>query len=256
MTKYALALDDIHVHRDRGPVLHHVTLSLAPGEVLALLGANGSGKSTLLQAALGIVPLAHGSVHLLGQPLGRHVPWEQVGYVPQRHAATSGVPTSASEVVATGLLAGGRWRLPHRARHRVAAALADVGLSDHARTPVATLSGGQQQRVLLARALVGNPTLCLLDEPATGLDTEAQELVVRTLIQRRDAGMAAIVVLHELGHFSPLITRAAIVRHGEVELSEGDPPTLPHHTHPGVPHHTHPTDDAVPHLSLGSVSGV
>lgn len=158
------------------PVLRQISLTVRAGEFVALMGANGSGKSTLVRAMTGLRPLSGGRVHLFGTALGDFRDWQRIGFVPQRSGAASGVPASVWEVVASGRLTRRRWFRPllRADRAAIADALDVVGLSGRTRDGVATLSGGQQQRVLIAKALVNDPKLLILDEPATGVDLETQ----------------------------------------------------------------------------------
>ena len=221
------------------PIVRGVDLTVGEGEVVALLGANGSGKSTLVRSLVGFVPLAAGSVHLLGAPLGRQVPWGEIGYVPQRVSAASGVPATATEVVLSGTLHGRRLRPPRDGRERARAALAAVGLEAHAGKAVRTLSGGQQQRVLIARALVRRPRVLLLDEPVAGVDVPSQQTFATALTGLAAAGTTVLVVLHELGTLAPLIRRAVVLRHGAV-VHDGAPPR-PAADHAAAEHeHVHP----------------
>ncbi len=229
----------VRVVLDGSAILHDVDLTVGEGEVVALLGANGSGKSTLVRALVGVAPLSSGHVELLGRPLGRGVRWDRIGYVPQRVSAATGVPATAAEVVASGLLHNRRLRPPRDARHRVHDALELLGVDDHAHRPVQELSGGQQQRVLIARALVRTPDLLVLDEPVAGVDLPSQQAFAATLARLADRGTTVLVVLHELGALAPLVRRAVVLRHGAV-VHDGAPPT-PTHEHGGDEHdHVHP----------------
>jgi zinc transport system ATP-binding protein len=191
---------------------------VAAGEALAVLGTNGSGKSTLIRAALGLVPLASGTVTLFGTPLHRFRDWKKIGYVPQRVGAGGGVPATVREVVAAGRLARRGLFRPSNATDRDAVdnAIAAIGLADRARDPVATLSGGQQQRTLIARALAGEPELLVLDEPTVGVDVLSQQAFADGLREFVVNGGTIVLVTHELGPLEPLINRAVVLHHGEV----------------------------------------
>jgi zinc transport system ATP-binding protein len=228
------------------PVLHGVSLAVAPGEVVAILGSNGSGKSTLVRAMLGLLPLTAGTVTLFGTPVRRFRQWRRIGYVPQRLGAGSGVPATVAEVVASGRLArpGIRYR---RAADRaaVAAAIEAVGLTDRRRDPVSTLSGGQQQRTLIARALATGPDLLVLDEPTAGVDAASQVAFATTIRTFVHGGGTAVLVAHELGPLAELVSRAVVLHHGRVVHDGPVPEPAGHHAHPGHDH-VHPHAPADP----------
>lgn len=238
---------DVSVVLGGVPILRGVDLTVRRGEVVALMGPNGSGKSTLVRALLGVVP-ARGHIEILGAPLGRGTPWHRIGYVPQRITASSGVPTTAVEVVISGLLHPRRLRPPRDATARALATLDLVGLARHAHRPVRDLSGGQQQRVLIARALVREPDLLLLDEPVSGVDRESQRTFATVLEDLHQHGTTIVVVLHGLGMLAPLIERAVRLRHGQV-VHDGPPPqeALHRHVHP---HASPERPEEVPTLRL------
>jgi zinc transport system ATP-binding protein len=228
------------------PALRGVDLTVTPGEVVAVLGANGSGKSTLVRAALGLAPLAAGSVRLFGTPLGSFRERWRVGYVPQRLGAGSGVPATVLEVVRSGVLARrGFARLPRRGEKlAVADALAAVGLSDRGQEQVGTLSGGQQQRVLIARALAGAPELLVLDEPTAGVDAASQATFAATIELLLERGVTILLVAHELGPIEPLVQRAVVLSGGRVVHDGACPRPAGHHADPGHDHvHPHAPEE-------------
>ncbi|MFI2752451.1 metal ABC transporter ATP-binding protein [Cellulomonas sp. P22] len=237
--------DELGVALGGHQILRGIDLTIDAGEVVALLGANGSGKSTLVRALLGIVPTDAGTVRLFGAPLGTATPWSRVGYVPQRLPAATGVPATALEVVTSGLLSGRRLRPPRDAKGRALEALTAVGLADRAKRPAHELSGGQQQRVLIARALVREPELLVLDEPTAGVDIPTQETFVEAVQQLHGRGATVLVILHELGAFAPLIQRAVVLRHGRVVHDGAPPQARDEHGEPGH-EHTHPHSDPEP----------
>lgn len=245
-----LDVTHLQVGYEGSRVLADVDFAIGAGEVVALMGANGSGKSTLVKSILGIVEPTGGQVRLFGQPSTkrRAVPWQRLGYVPQRLTATSGVPATALETVSEGLLGHRRLRVRRgEARRRSSVALESVGLADRAGAAVHELSGGQQQRVLMARALVREPDLLVLDEPLAGMDQPSQDRTRRLLAERVAQGTTVLVVLHEVDPLADLITRALVLRHGRI-VHDGDVPrSAPGHT--GHQHdHVHPHEDYEPYV--------
>jgi zinc transport system ATP-binding protein len=243
-----VAVEGLEVSFGGNAVLHDISVSLDRGETLAVLGPNGSGKSTLVRAILGVLPTSAGTVELFGAPLGRKVPWARIGYVPQRVSAGGGVSASAREVVTSGLLHSRRLMPPRDARARAVAALDTMGVADRADDPVDTLSGGQQQRVLIARALVRQPDLLVLDEPVAGVDAASQAAFADALRVMKDAGASVAIVIHETGALASLIDRAIVLDHG-CKVHDGEPP-FAHGAH-ALPGHDH----VHPHEATGDSRG-
>ena len=194
----ALVLDHVDVAYDGAPVLEGVRGMVAAGEAVALIGPNGGGKSTLIRAILGLVPVGRGEIRVLGRRPAEARP--EVGYVPQADTLDPQFPVSVAQVVLMGRYRRIGWlRAPGRAdRAAAAAALDHVGLADRSRDRFGTLSGGQRQRVLLARALVAQPRLLLLDEPFNGVDAVSQEALITALARARADGAAVVVSTHDL----------------------------------------------------------
>jgi zinc transport system ATP-binding protein len=173
-----------------------------------------------VRGVLGLADILAGHVDVLGEHVehGASAAASLVGYVPQRHSVSGAVPSTAAEVVGSGLLASrGFWRPPRRGdRERVLAALDEVGLADRAHERVARMSGGQQRRVLIARALVSDPTLLVLDEPTAGVDHASTEQLVATLTRVRGNGRALLVVTHDLDELEDVPDRAVTLVEGRV----------------------------------------
>ena len=174
------------------PALTDVTISVKPGEAMALIGPNGSGKSTLLKGVLGLIPLVEGSMGL-GKTEG-------IGYLPQTEHIDPEFPVTLKQVVMMGRYRKlGLFRFPSSSdRAAVRKAIASVGLTNVANKRFGSLSGGQQQRGFLARALASEPGLLLLDEPFNGLDQPNRDALMQTLRQLKAAGVAIIVTTHDL----------------------------------------------------------
>lgn len=191
-------------------VLHGVTIAIEPGIALALIGANGSGKSTLIKGVVGLCDVT-GSLEVTGG----------VGYVPQHQDIDSSFPVSAQRVVEMGLYATTSWwrRIDS---HKVHAALSQVNLAAKADERFGNLSGGQRQRVLIARALVTQPTLVLLDEPFNGLDTTSREVLVQVLTELKRQGAAIMVSTHDYSLAEQLCEQTAIVANGSITVYDTD----------------------------------
>ena len=216
----AIRVRDLKVVLGASLILDDVSLAVGGGESVALLGANGSGKSTLVKAVLGLAPIAGGGIEVLGAPITRRrrIPWERIGYVPQRIGAGSGVPATALEVVRSGLLGPRRpWADRGRAAKRKAmAALDAVGLAHRAADHVQVFSGGQAQRVLIARALVRSPELLILDEPLAGIDRASRESLAEILQGLHAQGLTLVTVLHEMGELVDVVERAVLLQDGRL----------------------------------------
>ncbi|MFE5400727.1 metal ABC transporter ATP-binding protein [Streptomyces sp. NPDC056580] len=248
MGEPVIALRKVTAELGARPVLRGIDLTVHRGEVVALLGANGSGKSTAIRTIIGQVPAASGTIELFGTPRRAFRDWARVGYVPQRTTAAGGVPATVTEVVSSGRLSRTRFGLFRRAdREAVRHALELVGMADRAGDPVDALSGGQHQRVLIARALVAEPELLIMDEPMAGVDLASQEVLAATLREQVAQGTTVLLVLHELGPLEPLIDRAVVLRDGCV-LHDGPPPeAVGQHALPGHDHvHPHAPAGAGP----------
>ncbi len=233
---------DVRVSLQGNPILHGVGLTVQQGEVVALLGGNGSGKSTFVRAVVGAVDTTGGTIDLFGRRADAAARLS-LGYVPQRLTATGGISATATEVVASGLLGHRRLRPGRGSGSRVQHALETMGVADLATRDVGTLSGGQQQRVLIARALVREPQLLIMDEPMAGVDLHSQVAFAHALGHLKEDGVGILVVLHELGTLGRHVDRAVVLEEGCITY-EGPPPTdLGVHALPGHDHE-HPHESA------------
>jgi manganese/zinc/iron transport system ATP- binding protein len=193
-----LWIHDLTVAYHRKPVLWDIDLAIPEGRLAAVVGPNGAGKSTLIKAVLELAPKASGRIKIYGAPYRRQR--HLVGYVPQRESVDWDFPVNALDVVAMGLYRKIGWFRPVTRKHREAAlaALDQVGMADFAGRQISQLSGGQQQRVFLARALVQDARVYLMDEPFTGVDVATERAIVALLKSLKEEGKTCVVVHHDL----------------------------------------------------------
>ena len=194
----AIEVNDLTVAYREKPVLWDVDLQVPTGVLMAIVGPNGAGKSTLIKAVLGLVRAAAGQVLVHGRPYAEQR--KLVAYVPQRGSVDWDFPTSVLDVVMMGCYGSLGWlRRPGRKeRESAMEALAQVGMQDFAARQISQLSGGQQQRVFLARALVQDAELYLMDEPFQGVDAKTERAIVTVLQDLRAQGKTVVVVHHDL----------------------------------------------------------
>jgi len=215
--KSLIRFDHATFRYQHGPALEDITLEIADGEFIGIIGPNGSGKTTLLRAILGLMSPANGSLRIFDcacQEL-RCYHRARIGYLPQKGFVDPYFPITVHEAVLMGRAGAiGLWRRPGKAdREIVRHALEDVGMTDVEDRPLGSLSGGQQQRVFIARALAQHPQILLLDEPTTGIDTPTQHNILE-LIHRlhHELHLTVILVSHDINLIAPLADRIALLK--------------------------------------------
>lgn len=201
-----LVTENLDLGYDATTILENVNLTVAPGAALALIGANGSGKSTLFKGILGMCRVT-GVLRCVNN----------IGYVPQHQDIDPSFPVTAQGVVAMGLSATTPWwrRVDS---NKISSALARVNLEQKATERFGSLSGGQRQRVLIARAIVTNPALMLLDEPFNGLDTTSRDVLVRVLTELKQQGTGVVVSTHDYSLAEQLCEQTAVFADGHVTI--------------------------------------
>ena len=194
----AIEVTDLTVAYQDKPVLWDIDLDVPPGVLLSIVGPNGAGKTTLIKAILGLVRPAAGNVLIYDKPY--EVQRGIVGYVPQRGTVDWDFPTNVLDVVMMGRYGAIGWmRRPGKQERELAMnALEKVGLEAYTTRQISQLSGGQQQRVFLARALVQDATVYLMDEPFQGVDATTERAIITLLQELRANGKTVVVVHHDL----------------------------------------------------------
>ena len=221
--KDAISFSNVTVRYDHMPALENISFSIPEGSFWGIIGPNGSGKSTLVKTALGLLHPSSGSVRTLGRtPSELGSLRAHIGYVPQYADLDFSFPLQVIDVVAMGLYGkiGLFRRVTREHRQRAEEALARVNMEDFADRQISALSGGQRQRVLIARALVVDPILLILDEPTAALDPGAAEGLygwINDLHHRHE--MTLILVTHDVGVISQHVDSIAclnrtLVAHG------------------------------------------
>jgi ABC-type Mn2+/Zn2+ transport system ATPase subunit len=203
---------DVTLGYGRRPIVQDVTFTIDRGEFLGLVGPNGSGKTTLLRGLLGTLPAQRGTISLS--------PEIQFGYVPQRDQVEARFPLRVLDVVLMGRYH--RIRLGHRPgqadREAALRALKRVGIADLAGKHIGDLSGGQKQRTLIARALVGDPTVLVLDEPTNGLDLVATTQILGLVSELHDNGLTVLMVSHALNEVANYVEQIGLLVNGRLRI--------------------------------------
>jgi manganese/iron transport system ATP-binding protein len=213
-------------YRNGLTALTDASFQIPQGTITALVGVNGAGKSTLFKAIMGFVPIARGTIRLLGLPVRDALRRNLVAYVPQAEEVDWSFPVLVEDVVMMGRYGHmGFLRRPSATdRARVDEALARVGLADLRHRQIGELSGGQKKRVFLARALAQEGRIILLDEPFTGVDVKTEEQIITLLRSLRDEGHVMLVSTHNLGSVPDFCDRTVLVKgtvlaHGPTETT-------------------------------------
>ncbi|MFN0145664.1 MAG: metal ABC transporter ATP-binding protein [Dehalococcoidia bacterium] len=204
------------------PVISGVNLDVRAGEFVGIVGPSGSGKTTLLRVLLGAVPLYAGSVTVDGHSVsGRVRP--SVGYVPQLETIDWNFPVTVEEVVLLGrATTSGPWPWPRKQdRADMMALLERLNIAQHRTKQIRNLSGGQQQRVFLARALIRNPRLLLLDEPTSGVDMKTRDDILHLLVELNREGVTVLLSTHELNAVAAHLPRVVCINGGII--ADGPP---------------------------------
>jgi len=194
----AIKIFDLTVSYDLKPVLWDIDLEIPLGSLVAIVGPNGAGKSTLIQAILGLVKKVSGEVSFLDQPY-KNVQ-KRIAYVPQRGSVDWDFPTTVFDVVLMGRYGHVGWirRPSKKDKDKTIEALNKVNMLEFRDRQISELSGGQQQRVFLARALVQEADIYLMDEPFVGVDAKTEKAIVALLKELKNNNKTVVVVHHDL----------------------------------------------------------
>lgn len=224
-----IEVKNLSFHYETENVLENINFSVPKGSFLGLVGPNGSGKSTLLKIILGLLKVQTGEVRLFGTEINSFKQWDRIGFVSQKaNSFNSGFPATVYEVVLSGLTqkVGIFKRIKREHHEKARAAIESVGLAHLVNQNIGELSGGQQQRVFIARALVSDPELLILDEPTVGVDAQNVHSFYELLERlNREKAITLILVTHDIGTITDKVTHVACLNkhlhfHGDTEEFE------------------------------------
>jgi zinc transport system ATP-binding protein len=197
-----IEVNNLTVARNGKVIIEDATFNIDPGMYMGVVGPNGGGKTTLLQALLDILPIKSGEIKLMGQPLEDFTEWRKLAYVSQHSINfNEKFPLTVRELVGLGRINTDNLGRPlkHRDWERVDEALRFMGISKLSNKRIGQLSGGQKQRVFVAKAIVRDPKVLILDEPASGIDPEAQERFYMILANlNAKQGTTILIASHDL----------------------------------------------------------
>lgn len=213
-----IKVSNLSYYYDSIPSLDHISFTVDKGDFLGIIGPNGAGKTTLFQCMLGIVSDFSGEINLFGFDIRQDKKMlQKIGYVPQKKSVEQAFPATVSEIVSLGMI--GR----KINRESIDSAIEFVELGAYRNKRIGELSEGQQQRVIIAKALVKQPDLLILDEPTTGIDSTAQERFYDLLTKlNKDKGITIVWSSHDMNAVEKLASKVACIDrklffHGESE---------------------------------------
>lgn len=226
MSQPVFELKNIDYFFDNKQVLENINIKINKGDCLAIVGPNGAGKSTLLKIILGLLPLQNGEIYIDGKSYKKNTQSAlKISYVSQKaNAFRAGFPASVREVVLSGLAKTKKLfqRFNKEDEKLVEDVLRRLNIHHLIDKNIAELSGGQQQRILIARALISNPSVLILDEPTNGIDAKHVSEFYETLERLKHEGITIILVTHDIGVVADTATKVACLNkhlhfHGSTE---------------------------------------
>ena len=184
------------------PALKNINLKIDKGDFVALVGPNGSGKTTLIKLILGVLKPQDGEIYIKGDNYQKYASWQEIGYVSQKsNSFAKGFPASVSEVILSGLTKqkGLFNRFSRKDKKRLEEVLELLDIEDLKDKNISSLSGGQTQRVFIARALINQPSILVLDEPTVGIDNQHVKEFYDVLLKLKEQSVTILLVTHDIG---------------------------------------------------------
>jgi len=220
-----LSVENLSFRYHQMEILQEISFHIKAGDYVGLVGPNGSGKSTLIRAILGLVQPVKGAISLFGCGLAEFQDWQRIGYVPQRSHFDSHFPATVREIVSLGLLSKKKFpkKIEEMDEIAIDTALDLMAISEIKNRLMGELSGGQQQRVSIARAIVNQPDLLILDEPTTAIDPDTRERFISFLKGlHQNSHTTIVLVTHDAGTVGKYVSHLMyldkrLIFHGTLE---------------------------------------
>ncbi len=216
----AIEAENLSFSYGNEPIFTKIGFSVYKGDFVAVIGSNGTGKSTLMKLILGELAPTDGCIRIFNQDVSKFKDWPKIGYVPQSGLQSAdSFPATAEEIVTANLFSQiGLMRFPkkkHRDKAQQALELVEMGA--YSKRMISELSGGQRQRVMLARVLVNDPEIMILDEPTTGVDARTVESLYELLSSlNRETGLTIVMVTHDISRASNYVSRVLCLEEGSL----------------------------------------
>jgi zinc transport system ATP-binding protein len=199
-----IEVQNLSVRYGATEALSNISCQIEKGDFVGLVGPNGGGKTTLAKAILGLTPIAIGKISLFGQAIGAFGDYEKIGYLPQKHTGINPLfPATVAEVILLGILSTKKWPKKNNQNDwsKVDSLCESFGIANLKDKLISELSGGEQQKVMLARALISEPELLILDEPSTALDPNSREQFFAHLKELNSQKQTTIILItHDTGY--------------------------------------------------------
>lgn len=211
MKKTAITLSQLSFSYENAPVLEQTALEITKGSFIGIIGPNGGGKTTLLKLLMGFIPPTKGHIHIFGMKPSQAR--TRIGYVPQFHKCDREFPITVHELVLLGALSKTSLfgAYPREIKQKALELIDELGLTPHIKQSFGSLSGGLAQRALLARALLSDPDLLLLDEPTANVDTSSTMLIMERL-ERMKGKKTILLVTHDLRTIAERVDRVLCIQ--------------------------------------------
>lgn len=216
----AIEAENLSFSYGNEPIFTKIGFSVYKGDFVTVIGSNGTGKSTLMKLILGELAPTDGCIRIFNQDVSKFKDWPKIGYVPQSGLQSAdSFPATAEEIVTANLFSQiGLMRFPkkkHRDKAQQALELVEMGA--YSKRMIGELSGGQRQRVMLARVLVNDPEIMILDEPTTGVDARTVESLYELLSSlNRETGLTIVMVTHDISRASNYVSRVLCLEEGSL----------------------------------------